>query len=511
MAGRGGRSTTLSLVVICAVAFVAGLDITITNVAVPAIGKDLNASTSDLQWIVDSYNIAVAGLLLLGGALGERASRKWVFLLGLTLFLIGTLAAGLSGAVGPLIAARVVMGIGAALLLTPALSLIAAIFPPDQRARAIAGWATAGALGVAVGPVAGGVLVDSLGWNWIFFVNVPILLVTLTLGIIVLPPGRGSSGARLDVVGALLSVTGFALLLGGLIEGPRFSWSPPILAAVGSGAIIVVIFIWWELRREHPLFDVRVLAERPVTAAALALFTTYIAFTGILFLVPQHLQDVEGQSVLVTGLAMVPLALVFWVVSRQAGTLAKHWGAPRALMGGMLAIIAGFAIMALTASSSGVVWVIIGTCISAAGWGITVPLGSVVIINGLPEAKTGSAAGTSMFSRFAGAAAGVALLGSTLSVVYGLLVGPALDSLGTKAPTGVDGSLQQTLTFARTLSGSEAQELQTAAVEAFTQASVGAYAVGMVAATLTLALCAWLLPWRTSQTATSGEAEARPS
>ena len=495
-AHEGGRSTTLSLLVICGVAFVAGLDVTITNVAIPAIGSDLQATTGDLQWIVDAYNITLAGLLLFGAALGERASRKWVFIIGLILFCAGTLAAGLSSSVAPLVAARALMGVGAALLVTPALSLIAQIFPPQERSRAIAGWATAGALGIAAGPVVGGVLVQTLGWNGIFFVNVPILLACIIVGIIVLPPGRGMGQSRLDVVGAVLSVSGFALLLGGLIEGPRFGWAAPVLVAVGLGVALVGAFVAWELRRSEPLFDVRVLGERPVAAAGLALFTTYISFTGLLFLVPQHLQDVEGHSVLATGAAMVPLALVFWIVSRRAGAMATRWGAPRTLMLGLVLMVIGFALLAATAAAPGMVGVILATCVSAAGWGIAVPLGSVVILNGLPAEKTGSAAGTSMFSRFAGAAAGVALLGTTLSVLYGVWIAPALRAAGAPTDAGVSGSLGQTLAYARTLPEPAASSLRTAAIDAFTRASTGAYLVGMLAGLLTLTVCAWLFSRR---------------
>lgn len=491
-AGVGGGSGG-ALLVICGVAFVVGLDITIVNVAVPAMGSSLDASTADLQWIVDSYNIALAGLILLGAALGEHLSRKWVFLFGLLLFLVGTTAAGLSTAVGPLIAARSIQGIGAALLLTPALSLIAEIFPPDKRARAIAWWATAGALGVAIGPVAGGLLVSTLSWNWIFFVNVPALLVFLIVGSFVLPGGSGQTRGRLDVIGAVLSVLGFALLLGGLIEGPRWSWSPPVLLAIVTGGVIVAAFVIWELRSTLPMFDIRVLAERPVTAAALALFTTYIAFTGILFLVPQHLQGVDAYSVLVAGLAMVPLAVVFWLASRVAPRIAEHIGTSRALILGLAFISSGFALLAATAPASSLLLVILATCVSAIGWGLTIPLGSVVILNSLPATKTGSAAGTSMFSRFAGAAVGVALLGTALSSAYGFSLQPTLDSLGYVIPAGASGSLQQTMSFAATLPEPARSTLVAAADSAFVDASMVAYLVGLAASLITLALCLWLL------------------
>jgi len=492
-------SQNWSLFVICAVAFVAGLDLTITNVAVPAIGADLDTNTADLQWIVDSYNIAVAGLLLLGAALGERFSRKWTFIAGLVLFTAGTLLAGFSASVAPLIAARSIQGVGAALLLSPALSLIAQIYPPEKRASAVAWWATAGALGIAIGPIAGGLLVDRLSWNWIFFVNVPVLFASILLGIRFLPPGRGTVRARLDIVGAVLSVLGFAFLLGGLIEGPRWSWSPIVLLAVGLGIALVAAFVLWELHQESPLFEVRVLAQREVTAAALALFTSYISFTGILFLVPQHLEGVVRVDVMVTGVSMVPLALVFWIVSRRASWVGERIGTSKALVIGVSLLALGFAVLAISSSTSGLIPVITGTCITAAGLGLTIPLGSVVIINGLPPELTGSAAGTSMFSRFAGAAAGVALLGTALSATYGVLLRPTLQSLGSAVPEGAAGSLQQTLAAAAQLQPADRATLVQAADSAFAAASAIAYLTGLLGSVLTLIACLILLPLRTGR------------
>lgn len=493
------RGSRLALVVISAVAFMVGLDVTITNVAAPAIGAGLNASTSDLQWIIDSYNIAIAGLLLLGAALGEYVSRKWVFLTGLVLFLAGTLGAGLSFAIGPLVAARTVQGVGAALLLAPAMSLIAQIFPPDKRGRAITWWATAGALGTATGPIAGGIIIESLSWHWVFFLNIPILLICLALGVRVLPPGRGDVQGRIDILGAVLSVLGFALLLGGLIEGPRWSWSLPVLAAIATGSFVVAAFVIWELRQTHPLFDVRVLRNRPVTAAALALFVTYVGFTGMLFLVPQHLQGVDGYGVMVIGLALIPFALVFWLVARFSSRLTRRFGNAWTLIFGLVAMVLGFGILALAAGTSNLMLVVAATCASAAGWGLTIPVGSVVILNGLPASQTGSAAGTSMFSRYAGAAVGVALLGTALGWTYRLSLQPTLESLGTSLPAGANGSLQQTMSVAAKLSEPARTTLESAAQAAFIQGSIAAYLVGLVVSLLCLVACVLLLPLRATR------------
>jgi EmrB/QacA subfamily drug resistance transporter len=300
--------------VIAVAAFFVATDITITNVALPSIGTELGASTSALQWVMDAYNITLAGLLLLGGALGERFSRKWVFLAGLSAFGVGSLLAGLSPNVGFLIGARVVMGIGAAMLLTPALSLIAGLFAPSERAKAIGVWATAGAAGLAAGPILGGALIQFLDWHWIFLVNVPFMAVVVLLGVRAIPDSQGDRQEKLDIPGAVLSVAGFTMLLGAIIEAPRFGWTNPFILGVGAlGVLVLALFVMWEMHTPAPMFHFEVLGYPAVAGAAIALFVTYVSFTGTLFLVPQHLDAIERLDTLSVGLALIPFRLGFLV------------------------------------------------------------------------------------------------------------------------------------------------------------------------------------------------------
>lgn len=418
------RRRSLALVSLLLAAFVVGADITITNVALPAIAEDLDASVSALQWVVDSYNIAVAGLLLLGAGLGERFSRKWVFLGGLLLFLAGSLMAGVSTSVGGLVGARTAMGVGAALVLSPAISLIAAMYPPEQRTRPVAAWAAAGSIGLAVGPIAAGLLLTVAEWPWVFLVNLPLLLLAVGVGAWALPPGGAEGQRRLDLVGALLSVAGLALLLGAVIEAPVRGWlDPVVVGAALAGVAATTGFVLWELHRDQPMFEVRVLANRSVAGAAICLFASYAGFTGVVFLMSQQLEVVEQVSSAVLGLCLVPFALALWGASASAARITQRIGAPRSLLGALLAMTAAFVGLAAASGLNAPLALVAGSAVVGASAGLLIPIGSVVILNALPAALTGSASGTSMLARFAGASFGVAVLGTVLAMT--LPAGPA--------------------------------------------------------------------------------------
>ena len=405
---------------ICAAAFFMSADVTITNIALPAIAADLGASMSELQWIVDSYNITLAGLLLLGAGLGERFGRKRVFLTGVSLFMIGSAIAGVAPSVSVLIGSRVIMGVGGALLLAPALSLIAVLFPPDRRGKAIASWAAAGGLGLAVAPVLAGTVLTFASWNWLFLMNVPVMLLTVIIGLRALPTGASSTPVRLDLVGAALSVVGFVLFLGGLIEAPRAGWtSPLIISAILGGALVIGGFVLWELNRSSPMIQMRILTRRGVLAASITLFLSYVSFTGSVFLASQQLQVVIGVSDMILGLCLAPAAISFWIVSARASRISVRFGPARTLLWGLGFMCLGFIIAAATAPLKSPIAIIAMLGVASVGWGLVIPVGSVVIINDLPAKWTSSGSGTSMLSRFLGASFGIAILGTVIATVTG--------------------------------------------------------------------------------------------
>lgn len=483
------RRQGTGLGVIAVVAFFITMDVTVVNVALPSIGRDLRASTAGLQWVIDAYNIALAGLLLPGSSLGERFGRKRILLAGLALFALGSLAAGTSATLAPLVASRAVMGVGAAFLLTSALSLISSLFAPEQRAHALGVWAGVGALGLAAGPVAGGLLAGTLSWHWIFRINVPVMAAVFLAGLRLLPPGRGTPGGRLDPAGALLSTSGLALVLWAMIEGPGRGWTTPAIPfALASGLLLLAGFVRRELRCPNPILEIRAFANRIVLGASLALFATYLFFSGMLFLVPQHLEAVERTGTLVSGLALVPFSAVVWIASESAESLTRRLGAVRLLLGGLTAMAAGFAFLACTSHASSLPAVIAGTCLGGAGFGLLIPAASVMILNALPSELTGTASGTSMLARFLGASFGVALAGTLLATLFrsALTHDPAWETLS----AGTDGvrSVQQALEEADRLPAGEAAAVLAAVRGAFERA-----------AALTFAACATLLglliPW----------------
>lgn len=481
------RGIALAVVLFCV--FTTAVDVTITNVAVPFIATDLGATTGQLQWIVDSYNIVLAGLLLFGGGLADRFGRRPVFLSGYALFGVGCLVAATAGDPSTLIAGRVVMGVGAAMVITPALAIVADLYPPEERGGAIAIWAVVGAVGTAVGPVLGGLLLNEFWWGSVFLVNVPVVVVGVVLGLFVLPNSRKPGVVRLDPLGALLSVLGLGILLFGVIEGPDRGWTAPeVVGALVLGAVGVGLFVWWEARTEFPMFDVRVLTRRVVATGGVALLLTYVLFTGMLFLVPQYLQFVEQESIVATGLALVPFAVAFGVVSHWVGPLSSRLGQRGTLT-------AGLALLALSAVElavfRGTVAVVVGTVLVGVGCGLLITPASTVVMNDLPAEKASEGSGVNMVSRFVGAAAGVAVIGTVFSSFYGR-------SLRAGAPSGVapdrlaeaEGSVQAALTQAADTGGSIGDELAAAARDAFSSGMTAAFAAAAV-----LAVAATLLAW----------------
>jgi EmrB/QacA subfamily drug resistance transporter len=475
--------------VVCLCAFTTAIDITITNVALPFIAKDLKANTTSLQWVVDAYNIVLAGLLLLGGGLADRFGRKKVFLAGYALFGVACALAAFSSSTGALIASRALMGVGAAGVISPALAILAVLYTPDERGPAVASWAMFGAAGLAVGPIAGGLLLDHFSWGSVFLVNVPLVIVGVTAGIRVIPESRKPGAGRLDLVGAVLSVAALGALLAGVIEGPVRGWGDPMtLGLLVVGAVLTAAFAWWELRSTSPMFDLRILARPPVMTGAVALFVAYLCFTGMLFVVPQHLQDVRQVGVVVTGLLLAPFAIFFSIGSSRASGVLGRRGARWTLATGLLILGAGMAALALLPELGASAVVVAGTLVLAGGLALLIAPGTTVVINDLPVEKAGDGSSLNMLSRFAGAAFGVALLGSVLASVYASRIHDATAALSTGSAERARQSIGGALTVAGQLSSGDAHTLTHAARNAFDDAAQAAFLAGAVVALLAAAL-----------------------
>ena len=323
---RGIRLTTL--VVVCVSALVVNVDNTILNVALPTLVRELHATSSELQWIVDSYAMVFAGLLLVGGSLADRFGRKRFFLIGLTVFAGASTGAGFSGSVSLLIAWRAVMGIGAALTIPASLSIINDVFrDPTERARAIGAWAGTIGLGIAIGPIAGGLLLARFWWGSVFLVNVPITVAGFVGAVTTVPDSKNPAAEQPDPTGALLSIAGLGLLLWAIIEAPTEGWASGEVIGVGMASLAVLgAFVVWEARSRHPMLRLGLFSDRRFSVAAAGESFGTFGLLGALFVQTQFLQFDLGYSPLQAGLRILPVAAVLVVSAPLSPVIARFVG-----------------------------------------------------------------------------------------------------------------------------------------------------------------------------------------
>ena len=489
---RAERRRRLAFAVLLVCCFATVVDLTVTNLALPAIATDLHVGTSALQWVVDAYNLAIAGLLLLGGGLADRFGRKRIFLLGFALFGVGCLIAAFSGSVAMLVGARAVMGVGAAFVLTPSMAIISVLFPPERRSRAIALWAVVGGLGIAVGPVIGGLLLDAFWWGSVFLINVPIVAVAVVLGIVVLPESTRPGAQRLDLIGAVLSAFGLATLVYGIIEGPSRGWgSPIIVGAILVGALVVVTFVLWELRAEAPMFDVRILKRPAVAIGAFVLFVDYVSMTSMLFLVPNWLQSVRHLSVITTGLVLLSFAVSFGVMSNLMPRFIARYRANHLMIVGLAFAIVDAVAFAIAPSFGGTGLVVVGFLVAGVSIAFMLTPSSTVIINALPEDKAGEGSSLSMLARFLGATFGVALAGTVFAIVFSSRVERAAARYGVTFTRDMTSSFHNAVAEADRLGGDVGRRIAAVAHEAFDAGF--AWAFGVIAAVCLAGLVAMLV------------------
>ena len=484
----------IALGILCLCALTTGIDMTITNVALPFIGRALDAPTNELQWTVDAYNITLAGLLVIGGAVADRVGRRRVFLASFALFGIASAFAAFSSSAEALIGCRALMGVGGAGFTAPALAIIASMYPPEDRAGAIGAFVVFGATGLTVGPIAGGLLLDHFWWGSVFLVNVPVVIVGVLLGMRTIPESRAPepAGGRppLDLLGAALSVVGLTSLLYGIIEGPNRGWSDPaVIAGLVVGTVAVISFVRRELHSRSPLFDVRILRRPAVATGAITLLMAYFLFNAFLFLNPQYLQDVQDESIVAVGLLFVPFAVVFGLCSVQATKVLARLGPRATITTGLLVCAAAAGLFAATVGDA--LWLTVAaSVVLGAGLSLLISPPSTVVMNDLPEAKAGDGSSLNFVSRFVGASIGIAIVGSVLATVYARDVDTALAPVDPAQSAVAQGSIQGALVVAHGLGPADGGALAEAARSAFDSGATAAYAV--VAVLGVLAACwAW--------------------
>ncbi len=472
----------MALAVLCLSLVLIVLDNTVLNVALPTLVRELGATTTDLQWMVDAYVIVFAGLLLCAGALGDRFGRRRALQAGLVVFAIASGLAALSGTSGQLIGARAVMGLGAAFVMPATLSIIIALFKnPVERARAIAIWAGMAGMGVALGPVVGGWLLEHYWWGSVFLINLPIVLLALVSGRLLLPESRDPSETRLDVTGAVLSVATIGALLWAIIEAPVRGWTDPLTVVSFLGAVVLLgVFIWWERRIPHPMLDVAFFADPRFSAASASIALVFFALFGSFFLFTQLLQFVLGYSALEAGLRLLPISLVMGVVSPISARLVERIGTKVVVTAGLVVAALGLVLASTLDAGSGYGSLLVAMLVLALGISLVMAPATESVMGSLPPAKAGVGSAVNDTTRELGGALGVAVLGSLLASGYASSMATSLRGLPVPSETlAVAGeSLGAALGLAAGMGGPLGESVALAARTAF----VDAMGTGVLAA-----------------------------
>ena len=414
-AGAGSRWACCALSLLAIV-----IDNTIVNVALPTLVRDLDANVSELQWVVDAYTLVFAGLLLLAGALGDRFGRRRTLLVGLAVFGVASAAAAYASGVDGLIAARAVMGAGAAFIMPATLSLLISVFTDTrERAMAIGIWAATAGLGVALGPVVGGFLLDHFWWGSIFIVNVPLTAIAIVAGRGLIPESRDPVARRIDWTGAALSAAGLVALVWAIIEAPSKGWtSAPVVGAAAFAAAALVAFVVQQRRAAEPLLDVRLFRDPRFTAATSTITVLFFALFGFLFLSTQYLQFVLGYSPSEAGLRVLPYAGAMIVFAPLSSRLVVRFGTKRVATAGMVLFSAGLAIAATITTSGGYGRLAAALLLMGAGMGLAGAPATESIMGSLPPERANIGAAVNDTTRELGGALGVAVVGSIMSSLY---------------------------------------------------------------------------------------------
>jgi MFS transporter, DHA2 family, integral membrane protein len=406
--------------------------------AIPTMQEALDASASQVQWILDAYAIVFAGLLLTAGALGDRFGRKRALLAGLVVFGLGSLFAGLASNAGQVIAGRAVMGIGAAFVMPATLSIITTIFPPEERARAIAVWAGFAGAGGAIGPIVSGALLERFWWGAAVLVNLPVVAATFVAIWTFAPESRDDEHTPLDPIGALLSLVGLSALVFAIIQGGEDGWTTTsVVTATALALVTLSAFVYWERRSAHPMLPLTFFRDRRFTQGSIVVTFAFFVMFGFFFLVTQFLQFGRDYSPLEAGLALLPFPIVFIVVSPQSAALAARFGSPRVMAAGLAIIAGGFAVLSVVTPTTPYVVLAAAFAVLGAGMSLTAAPATGEIMSAVPLSKAGVGSAVNDTTRELGGALGIALLGSIANTAYrasvhlsGIGLPPALRAQG---------------------------------------------------------------------------------
>ena len=499
------RRRWVTLVVLCVSLLVIVLDNSILNVALPTLAKPvaqggIGATESNLQWIVDAYTIVFAGLLLTAGSLGDRFGRYGALAIGLSVFGLGSGMAAFASDPAWLIGWRSFMGIGGALIMPATLSIITNVFTdPRERGRAIGVWAGVSAIGIGVGPVTGGFLLQHFWWGSVLLVNVPIVIVGLVLGWRYIPNSRDPEAPRLDPLGALLSIVGLTTVLWAVIEGPTRGWgSTPIVAGFVIGAVVLAAFMAWELTYSNPMLDLHFFENPRFSAASGSITLTFMALFGVIFLLTQYLQSVLGFSPLKAGAVLLPMSATMMVFAPTSARVVERVGTKLVVGTGLLLAATSLLLQTQLQTTTGVGLIILVTMILGMGMANVMAPATESIMGSLPRAKAGVGSAVNDTTRQVGGAVGVALLGSLLSSRYltqmdqglsGVALSPALHDK-------VTGNVGPAVEIGKRIGGPQGAQLQQVAKEAFVS---GMHLAVVVAALIILVAAVGVFLWLPSR------------
>ena len=472
---------------VCAAALIINVDNTILNVALPTLVRELHATSSQLQWIVDSYAMVFAGFLLVSGSLADRFGRKRFFLIGLAVFGTGSIGAAFSGSVHLLIPCRVLMGLGAALTIPASLSIVNDVFrDPRERARAIGAWGGIVGLGIAIGPIAGGLLLTRFWWGSVFLVNVPIVIAGFVGALVLVPDSKNPAADRPDPVGVVLSIAGLGLLLWAIIEGPTQGWASADVVGAGVASLLIIgAFVAWENQSRHPMLRLVLFRDRRFSAAAGAECLGIFGLLGALFVATQFLQFDLGFSPFQAGLRILPMAATLVVCAVLSPILGRAIGNKLTVAGALTAVAGGlYLISALSTRLTSYGGAVPGLLLLGLGAGLLLPTATNSVVGSVPQGDSGIGSAINTMALQVGGAIGVAVVGSVLATRYQNHMNALL--AGRHLPVGIThailGSLGGALAVAASAGGATGALLARGARDAFTSGMEISFLVGAVVA-----------------------------
>jgi EmrB/QacA subfamily drug resistance transporter len=438
------------------------------NVTLPTLSRDLHATESQLQWVVASYSLVFAGLLFTTGALGDRYGRKGALQLGLLLFLVAAGLASMSTTMTQLIACRCVMGAAGALIMPATLSIIVNTFPARERPKAIAVWASVTGAAGALGPLASGYLLGHFWFGSVFLVNVPIIIVALIAGAMLVPKSRDPEEAALDPIGALLSIVGIVALVYGLIQAPSSGWSSTsTLGAFALAAVVLVLFVAWELRVKEPMLDMHYFKNPAFSTGTGGMILVFLSMYGVIFLVTQYFQLVKGYSPLSAATRTLPIALIMIVVAPFTPRLSARFGAHRTVAFGMFSISFAFALLAQLSVHSPYAFMVVCFIPLTGGIALTMSPMTASIMAAVPARRAGAGSAMNDATRELGAALGIAVLGSVAASRYDGRIASYLHGLSAAQRKAADTSIAGALGVAKKLPDNAAAILTAGSKGAF--------------------------------------------